>query len=129
MRMHAVGVRGIVLEDHANGITDLGPQNRTDNSGGLPLCRPWFKAAKGLVGIFAVQRLAIDTPNAMRAALDKDFRVAIKLHAHHFVDAAGGVVPFDPVPSYVGGAGLRWRGLFWGCRSPYRETDRGKTTK
>src|SRR5208283_3519704 len=63
-------------EDHTNRIADLGPQYRTENSGGLPLCRPWFKAGKGFVGIFAIQRLAIDTPNAMRAALDKDFRVA-----------------------------------------------------
>src|ERR1700722_15624856 len=120
MRMHAIGVRGIVLEDHANGVADLGPQNRTENSGGLPLCRTRFKASKGFVRIFAIQRLAIDTANAMRAALDKDFRVAIKLHAHHFVDAAGGVVPFDLVRSYVVGADLRWRDLLWGCRSRYR---------
>src|SRR5581483_3236681 len=105
--MHAVRVRGIVLEDYANRIADLGPQNRTENSGGLPLHRPWFKVGKGFVGIFAILRLAIDTPNAMRAALNKDFRVAVKLHAHHFVDTAGGIVPVHLVGGNVIRANFR----------------------
>ena len=62
---------------------------------------------EGFVGIFAIQRFAIDTPNAMRAALDKDFRVAIKLHAHHFVDAAGGIVPVHLVRGNVIRANFR----------------------
>ena len=91
--MHAVGMRGVVLEDDLDGVADFGAQDGTEDAGGLPLCRPGLKVGKGFVGIFVIQRFAIDTPNAMRAALDKDFRVALELHAHHLVNATRGVTP------------------------------------
>ena len=37
VRMHAVGMRGVVLEDHADRVADFGAQNGTENPGGLPL--------------------------------------------------------------------------------------------
>jgi len=50
-------------------------------------------------GIFTVESLAIDSTDAVRSAFGEDLRVTVEFHAHHFVDAAGSVVPVD----FVGG--------------------------
>ena len=90
VRMHAGGMGGVVLEDHADGVAHFGAQDRPENSGMLPLRRARLQLGEGLVGVFAIDGLAIDGADAMRTLFGEDFGIALELHAHHLVHAVRG---------------------------------------
>ena len=60
-----------------------------------------------LIGIFALDCFAIDGADTMRAAFGEEGRVAIEFHAHHFIYAAGRIVPVDFVSGDVVDADAR----------------------
>jgi hypothetical protein len=93
-----------------------------------------LELGEGRVHVFAVEGLAIYGADAMRPSFGKYFGVPLELHAHHFVDAAGGVVPLDLVGRDVVGADLR-RGIRLSClgqtfgwkRYYHKHQDNGQT--
>src|SRR5580704_8100073 len=97
---------GVVLEDHADGVPYFGAQDGPENSGMLPLWRARFQSRERIVGVFTVDGFTIDGSDAMRTLFDIDVGITRELHAHHFVDAAGSVVPFHLVGGDVVGADL-----------------------
>src|ERR1019366_1294528 len=114
--MHAEGVRSVVLEDHPDGVTDFRSQNGTENAGVFPFGSARLELGEGRIGVFAVESLAVDGADAMRPSFSKYFGVPLELHAHHFVDASGGIVPLDFVSGDVVGANFR-RGIRLSCLS------------
>ena len=62
--------------------------------------------SKSLICVLAIDGLAIHRPDAMRTFFGEHFRISIKLHAHHLVDAAGSVVPVHFIGGDVVGADL-----------------------
>src|ERR1700690_436271 len=113
MGMHAVGMRRVVLEDDTDRVAAFGAQNGTENASVFPLGSARLELGEGRIGVFAIKSFAIDGADAMWPSLGKYFGVPLELHAHHFVDAAGGVVPLDFVGRDIVGADLRLRGRLW----------------
>ena len=73
-----------------------------------------LEPGEGRVRVFAVESFAIDGADAMRPSLGEDFGISLELHAHHFVEAAGSVVPLELVGGDVVGANSRTRSrLVW----------------
>ena len=101
--MHGEGMGGIVLEHDPDGVAHFRAQHRAEHPEMLPLRWARFQRGEGLVGVFAVEGLAVGPADAMRSALSEDFGVAHKRHAHHLIDAEWSVVPVHLVGSDVVG--------------------------
>lgn len=101
MRMHGERMGCVVFEYHPNGVTYLGAQHGTQHAAMLPLWSRGFELGERIVCVFAVDRLAIDAPDAMRPGLGEEPGVSRKGHAHHPVDTQWSVIPLHFVAGDV----------------------------
>src|SRR6185312_16984034 len=72
--MHAVGARGIVLEDYLDRVADFRAENRSQNAGSGPLGGARLQLRKSGVGIFPVKGFAVNRADPMRAAFNEHLR-------------------------------------------------------
>ncbi len=63
--MHAVALSPIVLEKDLDGVADLGMHRRAEQSKMLPLWRALLDGGKTRIGVFVINRLAIDPANSV----------------------------------------------------------------
>jgi hypothetical protein len=115
--MHRKRVRRVVLEHHANRVSYFGAQDWTKEPEMFPFRRARLQGCEGLVGILAVQRLAIGGADPVWAALGEHLRISHKVHPHHFVDAGRRIVPVHFIGGYVIGMNASGRFFLWEHRN------------
>ena len=106
MRMHAVALGSIVLEEDLDGVLDLGVQGGAQKSKMLPLGRALLERGEGAVSVFVIDGLAIDPADLVLIGFDIHLCILVERHIHHVVHAHGGVVPINFIDSHVVGAGF-----------------------
>ena len=94
--MHAVGARGVVLEHDLDRVADLRAQDRSQQAKVRVLRRARLPRGERRVGIFLVDRLAIDPPDVIRSRLCVRHRRSLERFARRagrHVDVERSVVP------------------------------------
>ena len=109
VRVHAVALRPIVLEEDLDGISHLGMHRRAEQTKMLPLRRSFLQSRKSVVGVFAIDRLAINAADLVLVRFEVHLRILIEGHPHHLVHAHRGIVPINFIYGDVIGAGFSFR--------------------
>ena len=75
----------------------------------FPLGRTLLKRAESAIGVFAIHGFAIDPADLVLVGFDIHLCRLVERHAHHLVQAHGGIVPVNFIYRDVIGAGLAFR--------------------
>ena len=129
--MHAVRMRGIVLENDFQSVADFATQHGTDDAEILFVGSARLYGGKRGVGIFAVDRFFVDAAQAVRAGFGVQLFDLVEGMAHGLVAAGRRVIPDYFVGGDEVGAGLAdgWdiflRGSL-GVTAAYEEEEAGE---
>jgi hypothetical protein len=80
-------MRGVVLEDHFDGVAHFRVQNRADDAEVRVLGRARLDRGEGGVRVFAVDRFLIDATDVVGAGLGESLGNGVEGHAHSLVAA------------------------------------------
>ena len=87
MRMHAVGVGSVVLEEDLDGVADLCAQNRSHQAEVLLLRRARLEMGECGVGVFAIDGLLVDAADVVGASFGKAPGDGVEFHPHGLIAA------------------------------------------
>src|SRR6476469_1002831 len=68
--MHGVWVCPVIFEYDPDGVTDFASHERTENSEMLPFSIAWLERRERAIGVFAINRLAIDMTDSVATRRD-----------------------------------------------------------
>jgi len=97
--MHTERMRGVIFEHDFDGVAYLGTENGPKDPQISIVGVALFQGCEGAVGVFAVDGLLVDAPDAMRSRLGVSLLQVIEGMAHGFISSRRGIVPSN----FVGG--------------------------